>query len=293
MLKSMTGFGRGESQLQDKRFSIEIKSLNHRYMDVSIKMPKLFTYLEDSMRQRIKEQVKRGRVEVFVAYETLGDSEVQIKADLSLAKYYLEALKEIQEKLQVKDDITVSLIAKFPDVIRTEKAEVDEDEISQALLQGLDMALEKLVEMRINEGAQLKADLLKRLVLLEELIAEIGKRSPQVVSEYRQRLTERIEEIMEDGYTLDDNRIIMEVALFADKSNITEELVRFESHIQQFRKAMEESEAVGRKLDFLIQEMNREVNTIGSKANDLLITNMVVEIKSELEKMREQVQNIE
>lgn len=289
----MTGFGRGESQSKDKKFLIEIKSLNHRYMDVSIKMPKLFTYLEEKIRQSIKEHVKRGRVEVFIAYENIGESEVKVTADLPLARHYLEALNEIEEKLTVKNDITVSLIAKFPDVIRIEKQEIDEDETSQSLLKGVENALMKLVEMRIVEGAQLKEDILKRLDIIGEMLKEISERSPQVVLEYRQRLTERIKEIVEDGYNLDDNRIIMEVALFADKSNITEELVRFESHIRQFVKAMDEEDSVGRKLDFLIQEMNREVNTIGSKANDLQVTNVVVNIKSELEKMREQVQNIE
>ncbi len=293
MLKSMTGFGRGESQSKDIKFLVELKSLNHRYMDVSIKMPKLFTYLEEKIRQRIKDQVKRGRVEVFITYENLGDSEVKVTADMPLARHYLQALNELEEQLDITNDATVSLISKFPDVIRVEKQEMDEDEVSQCLLTGIENALTKLIEMRRVEGQQLKEDILKRLNIISGMLKEIAERSPHVVTEYRQRLTERIKEILEDGYSLDDNRIIMEVALFADKSNITEELVRFESHIGQFHKAMDEDDSVGRKLDFLIQEMNREVNTIGSKANDLFITNIVVNIKSELEKMREQVQNIE
>ncbi|GAB6088309.1 YicC/YloC family endoribonuclease [Alkaliphilus crotonatoxidans] len=293
MLKSMTGFGRGESQTKDIKFLVELKSLNHRYMDVSIKMPKLFTYLEERIRQTVKEQIKRGRVEVFIGYENIGEADVEVTADLPLAKRYLQALSQIEEQLAVKNDITVSLIAKFPDVIRVEKQELDEDVISQCLLKGVENALEKLVEMRRIEGEGLKADILKRLNLIGSMLKDIAERSPHVVTEYRQRLTERIREILDDGYSLDDNRIMMEVALFADKSNITEELVRFESHIRQFKGALEESDSVGRKLDFLIQEMNREINTIGSKANDLYITNIVINVKSELEKMREQVQNIE
>lgn len=293
MLKSMTGFGRGEVQYNQKYFLIELKSVNHRYVDINIKMPKSFTYLEENLRQKIKEQIRRGRVDIFITHENLGESDLQVKPDLALAKEYLTALEEIQKQLGVKNDISVSLLAKFPDVIKIEKKEEDEDEIWRCLEEGLTTAIDRLMEMRIEEGYKLKEDLVKRLDKITELIEMIRKRSPEIVQEYRQRLTDRIKEILDEGFTLDDNRVIMEVALFADKSNITEEIVRFKSHIHQFRSTLEEEDSVGRKLDFILQEMNREVNTIGSKANDLTITNFVVDIKSELEKMREQVQNIE
>lgn len=289
----MTGFGRGESQTENRKFLVELKSLNHRYMDVSIKMPKIFTYLEEQIRQTIKDYVKRGRVEVFITYENLGDTEVKVVADLPLAQQYFNALKDLKDNIPARDDVSISLIAKYPDVIRVEKKELDEDETWNCLSEALNNGLNKLMEMRRVEGAQLKEDLIKRLGIIEGYIKEVEERSPQIIIEYRQRLNERIRELLEDAHNVDDSRILMEVALFADKSNITEEIVRFESHIKQFLITLEENDSIGRKLDFIIQEMNREVNTIGSKANNLTVTNIVVNMKSELEKMREQVQNIE
>ncbi len=293
MIRSMTGFGRGEAQAQQKKFLIEVKSLNHRYLDTNIKMPKLLNYLEEKIRQRIKDAVKRGRVEVFISYERIGESDVKVTADLALAKQYLDALREIGDKLSVVDDISVSAIVKFPDVLVVEKKEEDEDEIWHSLSASLDIALQKLIEMREQEGKQLKVDFLKRLDIISDMIKQIEDRSPQILAEYRHRLLERMKELLEDGPNIDESRVLMEVALFADKSNITEELVRFHSHIRQFKSILEEDDSVGRKLDFLIQEMNREVNTIGSKANDLQLTNIVINLKSELEKLREQIQNIE
>ncbi|KAB3535240.1 YicC family protein [Alkaliphilus pronyensis] len=293
MVKSMTGFGRGEAQSPQKKFIVELKSLNHRYMDTSIKMPKIFTYLEEKIRQKIKEEVKRGRVEVYVNAESLGESDVKITPDIALAQQYYTALEAISESLGIDNDLTTSVISKFPDVLKVEKVEDDEDEIWSCLEEALVMALNRLMEMRNIEGQQLYNDIIRRLDIINSMIKDIEERSPLIVNEYRQKLTDRINEILDDGFDFDDNRILMEVAVFADKSSITEEIVRFYSHIKQFKKAMGEDDSIGRKLDFLIQEMNREVNTIGSKANDLTITNIVVNIKSELEKMREQVQNIE
>ncbi|SCY85539.1 YicC/YloC family endoribonuclease [Alkaliphilus peptidifermentans] len=293
MIRSMTGFGRGEAQSQQKKFIVELKSLNHRYMDTSIKMPKLFTYLEEKIRQRIKEAVKRGRVEVYINSESLGETDVKIVPDIALARQYYNALESINSSLNLKNDSTASIIAKFPEVIKVEKEEDNEDEIWSCMENALLIALDKLMEMRSIEGEQLHQDILKRLDIIGSMIKDIEERSPLIVNEYRQRLSDRIKEILDDGFDIDDNRVLMEVVIFADKSSIAEEIVRFYSHIKQFTKAMTEDDSVGRKLDFLIQEMNREVNTIGSKANDLTITNIVVNIKSELEKMREQVQNIE
>lgn len=293
MIKSMTGFGRGDSQVGDKCFQVELKSVNHRYMDVSIKLPKKFTYLEENIRKVIKSQIQRGRIEVYITYESVGKSDVNVTVDMPLANEYLKALLKIEEELSVKSDITTSLIARFPDIIKVEKKEDNEDEIWQCLEEALRNALSRLVVMREEEGNKLQADLLKRINKTKDFVAQVKERSPIIVQEYKQKLIERVKEILDEDFSLDDNRIAAEVALFADKSNITEEIVRLYSHIDQFKNTLEEKDAIGRKLDFLLQEMNREANTIGSKANDLAIANLVINIKSEFEKMREQVQNIE
>lgn len=293
MIKSMTGFGRSDSQVVDKYFQVELKSVNHRYMDISIKLPKKFTYLEESIRKVIKTHIQRGRIEVYITYESVGESDVKVDVDMPLAQEYLNALLKLENELSVQNDITTSLIARFPDVIKVEKKEENEEEIWQCLQDALNGAITKLVAMRKEEGNKLKEDLLKRLGKTSDFLAQIKDRSPIIVGEYRQKLMDRIKEIVDEEFVLDDGRIAAEVALFADKSNITEEIVRLYSHINQFRKTLEEDDAIGRKLDFLLQEMNREANTIGSKANDLIIANLVINIKSEFEKMREQVQNIE
>ncbi len=293
MIKSMTGFGKGDSQIGNIHFQVELKSVNHRYMDISIRLPKMFTYLEENIRGLIKSYLKRGRIEVYIAYKNVGGSDVKVVVDMPLAKEYLNSLLEIERDLSVQSDITTSLIVSFPDVLKIEEKEENEDEVWQCLHNALNDALIKLVRMRKEEGNKLKVDMLKRLNIIDDFLVQIKDRSPIIVQEYRQKLTDRIKEILNEQFDLDDNRIATEVALFADKSNITEEIVRLHSHIEQFTKILEEDDAVGRKLDFLLQEMNREINTIGSKANDLVIANLVINIKSELEKMREQVQNIE
>ena len=293
MIKSMTGFGKGNSQIGNKYFQVELKSVNHRYLDISIRLPKIFTHMEENIRNFIKLYLKRGRVEVYIIYESIDNSDTEAVVDISLAKKYLDSLLIIEKSLQVQSDITTSLIVSFPDVIKLEKKVKDEREVWQCLQNALDDALIKLVGMRKREGGKLKVDMLKRLNKISNFLMQIKDRAPMIVHEYRQKLTDRIKEILDEQFILDDNRIAMEVALFADKSNITEEIVRLHSHIEQFAKITEEGDAVGRKLDFLLQEMNREINTIGSKANDLTISNLVINIKSELEKIREQVQNIE
>lgn len=293
MLISMTGFGRSEVVKHDRQVNIEVKTVNHRYMDISIKMPRSFTFLEDKIRQVIKDYIKRGRVEIYISYKNIGDSDINITPDVSLAEQYLQAFGEIHEKFGITNDVTVSTIARFPDVLQIEKKEEDQEVIWSLLQEGIEAALNNLLEMRKTEGNKLKEDLIERLNTLILLVKKIEERSPEIVLGYKERLTKRVKELLEDELSLDEGRIALEVALFADRSNITEEIVRFHSHIHQFTKSMEENEAVGRKLDFIIQEMNREINTIGSKANDLTISNTVVEIKSELEKIREQVQNIE
>lgn len=290
---SMTGFGRSEVQEEDKQFSIEIKTVNNRYLDIIIKMPKSFTFLEDNIRNVVKKYVSRGRIEIYINYKNIGESDVKVSADMNLAQQYIMALEEIQNSFKLENDIGVSTIANFPNVLQLEKSEEDEKNIWDLLSQSLTSALDSLVEMRKVEGSKLKEDLDKRLDILKLLIKKIEERSPSIVADYKERLEKRIKELLEEEVNIDEGRIALEVALFADKSNITEEIVRFNSHINQFIASMNQQEAVGRKLDFIIQEMNREVNTIGSKANDLTISNIVLDIKSELEKIREQVQNIE
>ncbi|MFW5649051.1 MAG: YicC/YloC family endoribonuclease [Candidatus Alkaliphilus sp. MAG34] len=293
MIKSMTGFGKGDSRVGDKYFQVELKSVNHRYMDINIRLPRMFTYLEEDIRSLIKSHLQRGRIEVYINYENVNGGDVKVVIDMSLARAYLDSLLKLEEDLPVQRDITTSLIAGFPDVIKTEKKEENEKEIWKCLQNALEDALTELVGMRKEEGNKLKADMLKRLDKINDLLTLIEARGPIVVQEYRQKLADRINELLDEQFDLDDTRIAMEAALFADKSNTTEEIVRLYSHIRQFAKILGEEDAVGRKLDFLLQEMNREINTIGSKANDLNIANLVIEIKSELEKMREQVQNIE
>lgn len=293
MVKSMTGFGRGDSQLGDKYFQVELKSVNHRYTDISIKLPKKFTYLEENIRKIIKTHIQRGRVEVYITYQNIGESDVKINVDMALAEEYLEALLKIKNNLEVNDDITTSLIARYPDIINVEKKEENEEELWQCLEKSLNVAINQLISMRKEEGSKLKSDLINRLNKTKKFVEEVKERSPIIVQEYRQKLKERIKEISNEEFLLDDSRLAAEVALFADKSNITEEVVRLYSHIEQFKNILNDDDIIGRKLDFLLQEMNREVNTIGSKANDLNISNLVINIKSELEKMREQVQNIE
>ena len=289
----MTGFGRGDSQVLDKSFQVELKSVNHRYMDVSIKMPKKFTYLEENIRKVIKSHIQRGRIEVYITYENIGESDTSISVDMPLAKEYLKAFMKLEEELSIENDVTTSMIARFPDVIRIEKKEDNEDEIWKSLEEALNGALKQLVAMRAEEGNKLELDLLKRLNKTKDFLAKVKERSPMIIQEYRQKLNDRIKEMLNEEFSLDDSRIATEVALFADRSNITEEIVRLYSHIDQFKNTLEEDDSVGRKLDFLLQEMNREANTIGSKANDLILANLVINIKSEIEKMREQIQNIE
>ncbi|NSW92592.1 MAG: YicC family protein [Firmicutes bacterium] len=292
MIRSMTGFGRGEVQKGGKSFSVEIKTVNHRYSDISIKMPKQISFLEEKVRETINKSLSRGKADVFITYEDFGEGKKNALIDEALAKAYIQAAELLRDKFGIKDDITVSLVARFPDVIKLQDVKEDEDELWYLLKTALDIAIEGLIKMRENEGKKLENDLLLKGEFIEKKLKEVKKRAPEVVKEYKYKLENRIKELMEQKL-LDENRISMEVALFADRCSIDEEIVRLQSHIDQMRETLRLQEPVGRKLDFLIQEMIREVNTIGSKANDLVIIKEVLEIKSEIEKMREQIQNIE
>lgn len=292
MTRSMTGFGRGQSQKDGKAFLVEIKTVNHRYSDIFVKMPRHLSFMEDKIRDLAGKSLSRGKIDLFISYEDTSEASKKVVFDEGLAKAYLEAAKSMRDRFKVKDDISVSLLTKFPDILKVEKSEEDEELLWILLKEALDNALESLVKMRETEGERLKGDLLEKCSFIENSLKEIVKRAPDVVKEYKIKLENRIKELLEQQ-TIDENRLATEVAFFADRCSIDEEIVRLGCHITQMREILKNNQPVGRKLDFLIQEMNREINTIGSKANDLQITRIVVDVKSEIEKLREQIQNVE
>lgn len=292
MIRSMTGFGRGECAQDGKEFTVEIKTVNHRYSDVFIKMPRQMGFLEDKVRDLVSKGISRGKIDVFITFYNYSDDSKSVTFDEVLAKTYISAVEALRDKFALKDDITVSMIAKLPDVLKVEQNEEDEELLWSMLKIAVENALGSLVRMRENEGEGLKNVLLERASYIEGILSEISQHAPEIPKEYKIKLETRIKDLL-DQQTIDESRIAMEVAVFADRCSIDEELVRLASHIGQMREALSNNQPVGRKLDFLIQEMNREINTIGSKANDLTITRNVVEIKSEIEKIREQIQNIE
>ncbi len=292
MTRSMTGFGRGEYKSEKQDFLIEIKTVNHRYSDLFLKLPRQLSFLEDKVRETISKSISRGKIDVYVSYDEHGDDSRSVQIDVPLAKAYIKSIETLRDNFNLRDDISVSLVARFPDVLKIEKTEVDEDETWQGFKKALDAALESLVKMREVEGEGLKKDMVERASYIKSIVKIIEDYSPQVVRDYKQKLENRLKELL-DQQVVDESRIAMEVAIFADRCSINEELVRLNSHIKQFKQTLDMDQPVGRKLDFLVQEMNREINTIGSKANDIEIAKHVVEIKSEIEKIREQVQNIE
>ena len=293
MAISMTGFGRGEFKNDNYHFLVECKTINHKYCDINVRLPRKISFLEDKVRNYVKNFIKRGRVDLYIKLDLIGSEDVNLKFDDKLATQYVSILNEIKDKFNLQDDISVMSVAKFPDIVKCEEKEEDEDLYWGMLQVALDMALEKLGEMRKVEGEKLAQDTLERCDILKNLLDEIEKYSDTVVDEYKEKLNNRISEILDNPSLIDENRLAQEVAIFADKSSITEEIVRFRSHIEQLKNTVVKNDSIGRKIDFLIQEMNREVNTIGSKSSNLNITNLVVEVKSELEKIREQIQNIE
>lgn len=292
MIRSMTGFGRGDCQEDGKEFQVEIKTVNHRYSDVFIKMPRQVGFLEEKVRDMVGKAISRGKIDVYVTYNNSGDDSKSVMFDEALAKTYISAVEALRDKFGLRDDISVSLISKYPDVLKVEQAEEDEDKLWLMLNAAVENALSSLINMREIEGEGLKTDLLARALYIEKILREISLRAPEVVREYKLKLETRIKDLLEQQ-NMDENRLAMEIAIFADRCSIDEEIVRLGSHLGQMKETLNIQQPIGRKLDFLIQEMNREINTIGSKANDLAITRNVVEIKSEIEKMREQVQNIE
>ena len=293
MAISMTGFGRGEYKNDNYHFIVECRTINHKYVDINVRLPRKISFLEDKIRNIVKDYVKRGRVDLYIKLDLIGSEDVNLKFDEKLASQYVNILNNINSTFDLNDDITVMNIAKFPDIIKCEEKEEDADLLWEMLKLALEESLKNLKEMRCEEGIKLSNDIDTRCDLLKDYIEDIEKYSYNVVNEYKEKLNSRIAEILENPSLIDENRLAQEVAIYADKCSITEEIVRFKSHITQLKKAIHKDESIGRKIDFLIQEMNRETNTIGSKSSDLNITNLVVEIKSELEKIREQIQNIE
>ena len=292
MIKSMTGFGRCEVLKDSRKFTVELKSVNHRYLDVNIRMPKKLNFFETSIRTLLKSYADRGKVDIFITYEDLSQSQVSVKYNAALAAEYLKYLNQMAEEFSLDNDVRVSTLSRYPEVFTMEECSEDEDELWNGLKEALEGAFSQFVEMRTKEGERLKEDILLKLDLLSEQIRFIEERSPQIIAEYRTKLEEKMRELLEDTQ-IDDNRIAAEVILFADKICTDEEVVRLKSHIQHMKETLEESNGIGRKLDFIAQEMNREANTILSKANDLDISNRAISLKSEIEKIREQIQNIE
>jgi uncharacterized protein (TIGR00255 family) len=291
LIKSMTGFGRGEYSQGTSTFSVDVRSVNHRYSDVSVRMPRSMSVLEEKVREFVNDKISRGKVDVYINYSSFGQSS-QVKLDTNLAKAYVDSLNTLKDMFSIRDEISLSLLTRFPDIMALETVEMDMDELWAILKEALELAFNALVEMRQREGERLKNDLLDKLGTVKEYVGNIKEKSYSIVDEYKNKLYDKIKELTKD-IPIDENRLLTEVAIFADKSSIDEELVRLESHMEELRKALNFNGSVGKKLDFIIQEMNREVNTIGSKITDLGILNNVINIKTEIEKIREQVQNIE
>ncbi len=292
MLKSMTGYGRSEAIIGTKKITVELKSVNHRFTDYNIRVPRQYGFLEERIRLKISKAVARGKIDVNVIIEACGEADKVVTVNEELAKNYIDALKEISEKFGLADDISTSVIASFSDIFRSEPKRDDEEELWQAVAAVADDAIEAFTSMREREGGRIEEDLRARVEYMRSLAVKIDERSPQIVEEYKDKLYTKIRELLEDK-EVDDARILTEVAIFADKIAVNEEIVRLASHYDEFDAIMDSGEPAGRRLDFLVQEINREVNTIGSKASDLDTAKIVVTLKGEIEKLREQIQNIE
>ncbi|MBO4799484.1 MAG: YicC family protein [Lachnospiraceae bacterium] len=292
MIKSMTGFGRCEAADENRKITVEIKSVNHRYLDVGLKLPRKLGFFETVIRGLLKEYLQRGKVDVFVSYEDYSEGTVSVKYNEDLAKEYLKYLNSMQENLDVRNDISVMALSRMPEVFTLEEQSMDEEELWAYVEKVVRGAAEKIVETRIAEGDRLCQDIIDKLDYMLSNVAYIEKRSPETVEEYRSKLRTKLDEVLADT-NLDENRIAAEVVIYADKVCVDEETVRLKSHIEHMKETLIAGGAIGRKLDFIAQEMNREANTILSKAGDLDISNKAIELKTDIEKVREQIQNIE
>lgn len=292
MIKSMTGFGRYEIADNNRKFTVEMKSVNHRYLDVNIKMPKKLNFFESAIRAELKNYISRGKVDMFITYEDFSENISSVRYNKEIAEEYLGYLRQMARDFDLDDDIRVSTLSKYPEVFAMEEQSIDEEELWKELQKAIDGAAEMFVQTRITEGGHLRDDLIEKLDGMLKLVDFVAERSPMIITEYRQRLEEKVKELLADT-SVDEGRLLTEVTIFADKVCVDEEIVRLRSHIETTKNTLIEGGSIGRKLDFIAQEMNREANTILSKANDLEISNCAIELKTEIEKVREQIQNIE
>lgn len=292
MIKSMTGFGRCEIQEGDRKITVEMKAVNHRYLDINIKMPKKLSFFEAAIRNELKNFMQRGKVDIFITYEDYTESNVCVRYNKDLAAEYMGYLQKMAKDFSLDNDIRVSALSRYPEVLTMEEQTIDETELWNILKKAVIGAAEGFVAARIKEGENLRNDLIDKLEGMKKNVEFISGRSPQIIAEYKQKLEEKVKALLEDT-KVDESRLLMEVTLFADKACVDEELVRLRSHIDATKEALQEGGGIGRKLDFIAQEMNREANTILSKASDLEVTNCAINLKTEIEKVREQIQNIE
>lgn len=292
MIKSMTGFGRYEIAEEERKITVEMKSVNHRYLDVSIKMPKKLSFFETAIRSELKNYIQRGKVDIFITYEDFTESNICVKYNKEVAAEYVKYLEQMQKDFSLDNDIRVSTLSRYPEVFSMEEQTVDEEELWKLLEKAIKGAVEGFVASRIKEGENLRDDLISKLDGMLEHVDYIEKRSPEIITEYRQKLEDKVKELLGDAQ-VDESRLLMEVTIFADKVCVDEELVRLRSHIEMTKDNLIQGGSIGRKLDFIAQEMNREANTILSKTNNLEISNHAIELKTEIEKVREQIQNIE
>lgn len=292
MIRSMTGYGRAQDTVDGMSITVEIKSVNHRYFEFSSRVPRAYGFIEEKLKSYVQSRISRGKTECFVQIEALEDEAAEVTVNHSLAAGYFQALKEIADKYEVRNDISVSTLTRFSDILTVHKAEADEEKIWNAVKTVLEKAVDSFIDMREREGVKLREDISSRADLILTFVEFIEERSPQTVKEYHEKLVARMKELLGDVH-IDEQRVLTEAAVFADKVAVAEETVRLRSHIDQLKVFLQSKDAIGRKMDFLVQEMNREANTIGSKAQDVEIASKVIDIKAEVEKIREQVQNIE
>lgn len=292
MIKSMTGFGRCEVSKGDRKFTVEMKGVNHRYLDVNIRMPKKLNFFESAIRTLLKQYAQRGKVDIFITYEDMSDNQVSIKYNEALAKEYLKYCKQMEETFSLQNDMTVSALSRYAEVFTMEEQTIDEEELWNGLKETLEGAFAQFAQTRAVEGENLREDIIQKLDGMLKLVEVIEQRSPEIVAAYRGKLEAKVKELLEDNQ-IEASRIVSEVVIFADKICTDEEVVRLRSHVGHMKDTLQTEDGIGRKLDFIAQEMNREANTILSKANDLEVSNYAIDLKTEIEKVREQIQNIE
>ena len=292
MVKSMTGYGRAVETVNGREFTVEIRSVNNRYLDCTVKLPRVLSFAEDAVKQAVKNTISRGKVDVYITQRSEGDADVKVTLNTAMAAGYVEAMRQMAQEFAIREDISVSLLSRMPDVFTVEKPEVDEEQLLSDMMQVVNAALANYDAMRAKEGEALKNDLSSRGNTIRSLVSQVEEGNGQTVIDYRTRLYNKLQEVLANT-AIDESRILTEAAIFADKVAVDEETVRLRSHLEQMDSMLAAGGAMGRKLDFLLQEMNREANTIGSKCTDVRLARIVVDIKAELEKIREQTQNIE